>query len=89
MEWSESIVVDRPLTRVQAAIVDEHRLLAWSAWPEATGYTCAVEGDGRSIGSAIVFRDRAGVEQGRQLLTRIEEDRIEYGYAKRARADGR
>ncbi|QJY51163.1 hypothetical protein [Pseudonocardia broussonetiae] len=35
-------------------------------------------GDGRSIGSAIVFRNRTGVEQGRQRLTRIETDRIDY-----------
>ena len=46
--------------------------------PEATGYTCAVDGDGRSIGSAIVFRDKKGVEQGRQRLSRLERDRVEY-----------
>jgi Polyketide cyclase / dehydrase and lipid transport len=78
MEWTESIVIDRPLAQVQAAIADEHQLMAWSAWPKATGYSCAVDGDGRSIGSTIVFRDRAGVEQGRQRLTRIETDRVEY-----------
>jgi hypothetical protein len=78
MEWTESIVIDRPLAQVQAAIADEHQLMAWSAWPKATGYSCAVDGDGRSIGSAIVFRDRAGVEQGRQRLTRLETDRVEY-----------
>jgi Polyketide cyclase / dehydrase and lipid transport len=78
MEWTESIVVDRPLAQVRAAIADEHQLMAWSAWPEATGYTCDVDGDGRSIGSAIVFRDRAGVEKGRQSLSRVEPDRIEY-----------
>lgn len=78
MEWTESIVVDRPLAQVQAAIADEHQLMAWSAWPKATGYSCAVDGDGRSVGSAIVFRDPAGVEQGRQRLTLTEPDRIEY-----------
>lgn len=78
MEWTDNIVVDRPLAQVQAAIADEHQVMAWSAWPEATGYSCAVDGDGRSIGSAIVFSDGAGAEQGRQRLTRIEPDRIEY-----------
>jgi Polyketide cyclase / dehydrase and lipid transport len=78
VEWTENIVVDRPLAVVQAAIADEHRLMTWSAWPRATGYSCSVDGDGRSIGSAIVFRDRAGVEQGRQCLTRVEPDRVEY-----------
>ena len=78
MEWTESIVVDRPIDQVQAAIADEHQLMAWSAWPKATGYSCAVDGEGRSIGSAIVFRDRAGVEQGRQRLTRVETERVEY-----------
>lgn len=41
-------------------------------------FTCSVDGDGRSTGSAIVFRDRKGVEQGRQRLTRVEPDRVEY-----------
>jgi hypothetical protein len=78
VEWTESIVVDRPLKQVQAAIADEHELMAWSAWPNATGYTCAVDGDGRSLDSAIVFRDRSGTEQGRQRLTLVEPDRVEY-----------
>jgi hypothetical protein len=78
VEWTESIVVDRPVPQVREAIADEHALMAWSAWPQATGYTCAVDGDGRSPGSAIVFRDRRGVEQGRQRLTRSAPDRVEY-----------
>jgi hypothetical protein len=78
MQWTESIVVDRPIAEVQAAIADEHELMAWSAWPEATGYTCAVDGDGRTVGSAIVFRDSKGVEQGRQRLSRVEPERVEY-----------
>jgi hypothetical protein len=78
VEWTENIVVDRPLEQVRHAVADEHELMQWSAWPEATGYTCAVDGDGRSKGSAIVCRDRRGVEQGRQRLTRIEPDRVEY-----------
>lgn len=78
MEWTESIVIDRPLAVVHRAVADEHELMQWSAWPKATGYTCAVDGDGRSTGSAIVFRDRAGTEQGRQRLTSVEPNRIEY-----------
>ncbi|MCV7169232.1 SRPBCC family protein [Mycobacterium manitobense] len=78
MEWTETIVVTRPLEQVRDAIADENQLMAWSAWPKATGFSCAVEGDGTSIGSAITFRDRAGVVQGRQRLTRIETDRVEY-----------
>jgi len=78
MRWTESIDVDRPVGEVRAAIADEHELMRWSAWPEATGYTCAVDGDGRSVGSAIVFRDRKGVEQGRQRLSHLEPDRVEY-----------
>ena len=78
MEWSVSIVVDRPLEQVQQAVADEHELMRWSAWPQATGFSCAVEGDGRSLGSAIVFRDRAGVEQGRQHLTAVSPGRVEY-----------
>ncbi len=78
MEWTESIDVARPIAQVQAAIADEHELMAWSAWPAATGYSCAVDGDGRSVGSAIVFRSPDGVEQGRQRLARVTPDRVEY-----------
>lgn len=83
MEWSESIVVDRPLAQVRQAVADEYQLMQWSAWPEATGYTCAVHGDGQSLGSAIVFTDRHGVEQGRQRLTLVEARRVEYRLANR------
>ena len=55
MRWTESIIVDRPISQVAAAIADENELMRWSAWPEATGYTCSVDGDGTSIGSCIVF----------------------------------
>lgn len=78
MEWTESIVVDRPLEHVQRAIADERELMQWSAWPQATGFVCAIDGDGTSLGSAIVFRDRNGVEQGRQRLTSVGPDRVEY-----------
>lgn len=78
MEWSESIVVNRPVQQVQQAIADEHALMRWSAWPQATGFTCAVDGDGTSLGSAIVFRNAKGVEQGRQRLTLVSSDRVEY-----------
>lgn len=78
IEWTKSIVVDRPAAQVRRAIADEHELMQWSAWPAATGYTCAVDGDGTSIGSAIVFRDGAGTEQGRQMLSLVAADRVEY-----------
>jgi carbon monoxide dehydrogenase subunit G len=72
MQWTESIDIDRPADVVQAAIADEHVLMQWFAWPAATGFTCAVDGDGRSIGSEIVFRGGKGREQGRQRLARVE-----------------
>jgi hypothetical protein len=78
MRWTESIVVERPITQVAASIADENELMRWSAWPQATGYTCSVDGDGTTIGSCIVFRDRQGVEQGRQRLSQSTAERIEY-----------
>ena len=78
MEWTESIDIDRPVAQVHAAIADGHELMQWSAWPQATGFTCAVDGDGRSPGSTIVFRSPDGVEQGRQRLARVAPDRVEY-----------
>jgi hypothetical protein len=78
MTWTLRTDIDAPPTAVQQAIADEHALLAWSAWPEATGFQCAVEGDGTSVGSTIVFRNATGVEQGRQRLTLVTPDRVEY-----------
>lgn len=78
MRWTVSVEVDAPQADVLGAIADEHVLMQWSAWPEATGYSCAVDGDGTSVGSQIVFTDPAGVEQGRQTLTSVSADRVEY-----------
>jgi hypothetical protein len=78
MEWTEVIVVDRPLAEVQRAVADENELMQWSAWPEATGYFCAVDGDGTSLGSSIVFTDKRGREKGRQRLAAVSADRVEY-----------
>ena len=86
MKWTESVVVDRPAPVVLAAIANEHELMQWSAWPEATGYTCGVDGDGVSLGSSIVFTDAKGREQGRQRLTLVAADRVEYRLTNRGPA---
>lgn len=78
MKWTESIVVDRPAAEVHQAVADESELLQWSAWPEATGYTCAIEGDGRTVGSAIVFTDKKGIVQGRQVLQDVDDYTVDY-----------
>lgn len=68
MKWTESITIEAPQDVVYRAVRDQHILMQWSAWPEATGYSCRVEGDGLNPGSQIVFTDPEGVEQGRQTL---------------------
>lgn len=78
MRWTETISVDQPLVVVRRAVADAHVLITWSAWPEATGYTCTVEGDGTTVGSTIVFTDRAGTEQGRQRLVSVSGSRVDY-----------
>lgn len=72
MRWTESILITAPRASVYDAVLDQHTLMDWSAWPEATGFTCRVDGDGRAPGSHIVFSDPDGVEQGRQTL--VSED---------------
>jgi uncharacterized protein YndB with AHSA1/START domain len=72
MRWTESVFVAQTPEKVFEAIRDQNVLMQWSAWPEATGYTCAVEGDGRAVGSEIVFRSSDGIEQGRQRMTAVE-----------------
>lgn len=83
MKWTESVVVERSAPEVQAAIADEFQLMQWSAWPEATGYSCRVDGDGVSLGSSIVFVDATGQEQGRQRLSAVAPDRVEYRLSNR------
>lgn len=79
MRWTESVLVDAPMASVHASIADEHELMAWSAWPAATGFVCAVEvGDGRSVGSEFVFRDAKGVEKGRQRLSEVSPTLVAY-----------
>lgn len=68
MRWSESILIDAPRDDVYEAVADQQVLMVWSAWPRTTGFSCRVEGDGRSPGSQIVFTSPDGVEQGRQTL---------------------
>lgn len=71
MRWTETVTIDKPVAEVFEAVRDQRVLMRWSAWPDATGYSCAVEGDGRSVGSAIVFTDSGGTEQGRQRIVEI------------------
>lgn len=78
VRWTESVVIEGPIARVRQAVADENELLQWSAWPEATGYTCRIEGDGRSVGSAIVFSDAEGTVQGRQVLQSVDENAVDY-----------
>ncbi len=77
MKWTETIDIDAAADEVFDAMLDQDRVMAWSAWPEATGFTCSVEGDGRSPGSEIIFRDKKGTIQGRQRITTIEGRRVQ------------
>ena len=84
MEWTETVDVERPLALVREAVLDQQQLMQWSAWPQATGFTCAVQGDGRSPGSQVVFRDRAGTVQGRQTITEVGATVVRNRLANRA-----
>lgn len=74
MRWSESIHIDARPDAVFAAMLDQHTVIRWSAWPEATGYRFAVSGDGRSVGSEIVFEDSSGRQMGRQRITNVTDN---------------
>ncbi|MEM9463881.1 MAG: SRPBCC family protein [Actinomycetota bacterium] len=76
MKWTESIEISAAAANVFEAQLDQEHVMGWSAWPEATGFVCAVEGDGRSPGSEIVFRNRKGVVQGRQRIVDIGPTRV-------------
>ncbi|MEE8601121.1 MAG: SRPBCC family protein [Euzebya tangerina] len=76
VQWTESIVIDAPAEVVRIAMMDQAHVMGWSAWPEATGFTCAVEGDGSSPGSEIVFRNDDGQVQGRQRIVKVDDQVI-------------
>lgn len=76
MKWTETIEIDAPPERVFEALLDQDHVMGWSAWPEATGFVCGVEGDGRSPGSEIVFRNKNGAVQGRQRIVEVDDLRV-------------
>lgn len=74
--WSDSIDIDRPVEEVRNAVLDQQVLMKWSAWPEATGYSCAVDGDGTTPGSSIVFTSPRGEEMGRQTIVDVTDTTV-------------
>ena len=71
ISWSEFIDIDRPIDQVYPALRDQHILMQWSVWPQATGYTYVVDGDGTSAGSSVIFSAPSGEEAGRQTITAV------------------
>jgi len=53
--YSEKIIVDAPIEQVYDNIRLQERLMLWSAWPEATGSTCALENTDGNVGARTVF----------------------------------
>ena len=45
---------------------------------QKTSRTLNVDAGGTTLGSVIVFRDDAGVDQGRQRLSSVSQNRVEY-----------
>jgi hypothetical protein len=74
--WSESIDIDRPVEEVHNAVLDQQILMKWSAWPQATGCSCAVDGDGTTPGSSIVFTSPTGEEMGRQTIVTVSDTTV-------------
>ena len=73
MRWTESITLAAPVAHVYQAVADENELLCWSAWPQSTGFTCTIAGDGTTIGSEIRFTDpRRDQAMGAQRLVAAE-----------------
>ncbi len=71
VEYSEKIVVNAPVEQVYNNIRWQDRLMAWSAWPEATGSTCSVENADGAVGARTVFFDE-GKRFGHQEIIGLE-----------------
>lgn len=71
VQYVEQINVDASRERVYDAIRQQAQLMQWSAWPEATGSTCSVEGDDGEVGAKTVFFNK-GKRFGHQEIIALE-----------------
>ena len=68
--YSERVTVDAPADRVFAHIACQQDLMAWSAWPAATGMSCRVEGADARVGARLVYL-KNGRPMGDQTVTEL------------------
>jgi hypothetical protein len=70
VHYQESVLVNAPPDQVFAAIRSQEDLMAWSAWPAATGSTCRLVGPDNQVGTKVEFITKGKVS-GSQTVTEI------------------
>ena len=73
VSYDETIIVNAPIKRIYNNIRMQEDLMAWSAWPEETGSTCAVEGTDGAIGAQTVYFTN-GERSGFQEIIDLQQD---------------
>ncbi|MEO0531370.1 MAG: SRPBCC family protein [Planctomycetota bacterium] len=73
IRYSERVRVNAPREVVFEAILSQEELMAWSAWPEATGSDCRVEGEDGIVGTKLVYLTN-GKPAGSQTVTDVAEN---------------
>ncbi|MGR3466254.1 MAG: SRPBCC family protein [Shimia sp.] len=71
--YRESIDIAAPPAEVYDHIRLQERLMQWSAWPEETNSTCALEGEDGTVGAKTVFFTK-GKRTGHQEITALNAD---------------
>lgn len=73
VSYTENISVDAPVGQVYDDIRLQEHLMRWSAWPQETKSTCAVEGPDGQVGSKTAFFTK-GKRVGYQEVVSLKQD---------------
>lgn len=70
VRYTETLTIDAPARVLYDNTRLQTRLMQWSAWPGATGSTCALENTDGDVGARTVFFSK-GQRFGHQEVTRL------------------
>jgi len=73
VSYTKDITVDAPVAQVYDDIRLQEHLMRWSAWPQETKSSCALEGTDGQVGARTVFFTK-GKRVGHQEVAHLKEN---------------